>query len=332
MVTGFWRSSLRLGFWIVLLPAALALLGPNEAAATFHLMQIERVIGGVGGDTSAQAIQLRMRSPLQHEMQEARLVAWDATGSNPVILIDYGVPVPNDGTGVRVLAATAAFSNVTDPACVPDFTLTNPIPASYLAAGSLTFEDDSGIRILWRLSWGGAAYTGPTTGEPITNDNDGEFGPPWPDPLPSSDDRALRFTGAASAKSTNNAADYALTVGAAVFTNNVPESFTVVNAVSAPGAVLLAPALALERAAPNPFNPLTTIGFTVPEAGRVVLTVHDVTGTLVATLADGAWDAGRHSVSWSGTDTMGRPAASGVYVVRLETAHGARAEKVVLTR
>jgi hypothetical protein len=39
----------------------------------------------------------------------------------------------------------------------------NLIPASYFAAGSLMWESDSGI-VYWRLSWGGAAYTGPCTG------------------------------------------------------------------------------------------------------------------------------------------------------------------------
>ena len=37
----------------------------TPAVATFHLMQIEQVIGGVNGDTSAQAIQLRMRASTQ---------------------------------------------------------------------------------------------------------------------------------------------------------------------------------------------------------------------------------------------------------------------------
>ena len=49
----------------------------------------------------------------------------------------------------------------------------SPIPATYLAAGSLTFEDDFGT-ILWRLSWGGPAYTGPNTGA-LTNDADGRI-------------------------------------------------------------------------------------------------------------------------------------------------------------
>ena len=47
----------------------------SPAAVSFHFMQIEQVIGGVNGDPSAQAIQLRMRTCFQNQVQQARLVA-----------------------------------------------------------------------------------------------------------------------------------------------------------------------------------------------------------------------------------------------------------------
>src|SRR5206468_648785 len=98
------------------------------------------------------------------------------------------------------------------PVQTPNFTMTNLIPPSYLAAGSLTFEDDFGT-IYWRLSWGGAGYTGPGTLN-ITNDADGNANPPFAGALPSSSLQALKFNGAAGAPSTNNAADYSVTAGA----------------------------------------------------------------------------------------------------------------------
>jgi hypothetical protein len=103
--------------------------------------------------------------------------------------------------------------------------MTNLIPASYLPAGSLTFEDDFGT-IYWRLSWGGASYTGPTIGA-MDNDLNGDFGPPFAGPLPSTGLQALRFQGASTARSTSNSTDYSLTPGAAVFTNNAGQNFTV---------------------------------------------------------------------------------------------------------
>jgi hypothetical protein len=61
----------------------------------------------------------------------------------------------------------------------------------------------------------------------LTNDADANFCPAWPDPLQSFTKLALKFQGPFTAQSTNNAADYALTTGPAVFTNDANETFTV---------------------------------------------------------------------------------------------------------
>ena len=90
---------------------------------------------------------------------------------------------------------------------------------------NLRFETDGGI-VFWRLSWGGTAYTGPNRGA-SSNDDDGNFGPPFEGPLPSTGTEALLFQGAASDKSTTNAHDYAVTSGSAVFTNSAGNSFAV---------------------------------------------------------------------------------------------------------
>ncbi len=195
------------------------------ANASFHLMQIEQVIGGVNGDTTAQAVQLRTRTSGQIFVSEARLVAYDAAGTHPIIIKDFTTDVSNGTSGAHILVASANFAQYTSAPLSPDFTMANLIPASYLAAGRLTFEDDFGT-ILWSLSFGGSGYTGSTTGS-TTNDADGNFGPSVSGALPSSGTKALRFQGASSAASTNNAADYALTSDAAVFTRNDGQSATV---------------------------------------------------------------------------------------------------------
>jgi tetratricopeptide (TPR) repeat protein len=59
---------------------------------------------------------------------------------------------------------------------------------------------------------------------------------------------------------------------------------------------------------PNPFNPSTTISYTIPEDGKVLLKVFDVLGREVTTLLDGFSSAGKHSVVWDGSTS-----ASGVY-------------------
>lgn len=216
---------MRAHFVIWSLAAVVLLLAPPPAAATFHLMQIEQAIGGVDGDTSAQAIQLRMRFRGQGGVSKGRLVVYNAAGMAPVVLIDFLTDVTPEIRGGTILIASPEFAAHTTPAAVPDFLLTNLIPASYLAAGSLTYERNTGA-VLWRLSWGGSAYTGPTSGA-TTNDRNGDFGPPYPGPLPSTSTEAVEFQKAAIAPSRTNAHDYALTDGPAVFTNVKGESFTV---------------------------------------------------------------------------------------------------------
>jgi hypothetical protein len=192
-------------------------------------MQIEQVIGGVNGDTTAQAIQLRMRTAGQSFVSGAKLVAFDATGSNPINLIVFPNNVTNSAAGSRILITSANFGDHTNPGLVSDFTLTNLIPASYLAAGKIAFIGPDN-NIYWSLSYGGSAYTGTSVGA-LTNDSDGNFGPPFAGPLPSNSLAALRFDGVSTDPSTTNAADYALSASPAVFTNNAGTNFTVIAGV-----------------------------------------------------------------------------------------------------
>jgi hypothetical protein len=220
--------------------ALFSLIEAAPALATFHLMQIERIIGGVNGDASAQAIQLRMRSPSQGFLRGARIRVHDAAGLNPVLIFDFAscpisTCVPNSSSGSRVLLTSTAFNSLTTPTSQPDFTMTNLIPESYLAAGSMTFETDTGL-VYWRVSWGGTAYAGACTGT-IDNDADGNFCPPFAGPLPGCGLLALAFTGSFGAASTNNAAQYALTAKAAVFTNNAGTAFTLDASLAGPGGV-----------------------------------------------------------------------------------------------
>lgn len=67
----------------------------------------------------------------------------------------------------------------------------------------------------------------------------------------------------------------------------------------------------LAHAYPNPFNPRATIPFALPEAARVTLTVYDVLGRQIAILADGRFEAGRHTAALDGSLL-----ASGLYLVR----------------
>lgn len=68
---------------------------------------------------------------------------------------------------------------------------------------------------------------------------------------------------------------------------------------------------------PNPFNPGTTVAFNLRAAAAIDLTVFDVRGREMATLARGDWPAGRHAAAWDGRGPDGRAAPSGTYFARL---------------
>ncbi len=307
--------------------ATFFLLLSSTAWASVHLMQIERVIAGVDGDASAQAVQLRMRSAFQNQTQLARLVAYDAAGLNPVILVAPSTTVPNSSAGDRILFCTSAFAADTDPLTATDFTMV-PIPSSYLAAGSLTWESTTGS-IYWRLSWGGSSYTGNTTGTTF-NDVDGQFAPVYTSELPSAGTNALSFLGTATDLSTNNANDYALTADNADFMNNAGTVFTVQSTATAVESLpRLSTGVEMQPAFPNPFNPRTNVRFELAEEGRVSLRIYGLDGRLVNVLLDGVQPPGTQLRSWTGTDLQGRSVASGVYLIQLEVGDGSAASQRV---
>jgi hypothetical protein len=90
--------------------------------------------------------------------------------------------------------------------------------------------------------------------------------------------------------------------------------------------------LALRQNHPNPFNPSTTISFTLPGRTRVTLAVYDVQGRLVRTLVDDMVGEGYQERSWDGKDAIGRPVGSGVYFYRLTAGDKTLAKKMVLIR
>jgi hypothetical protein len=223
------------GFTLFIMKACFALACAaliSTASATFHLMQIEQVIGSLNGNPAAQAVQLRMRAANENLVSGAKLWASNAAGTNRVLLLDIAANVSGATVGSRVLLATPAFTSAvqaSSPTFTPDFALAAVIPVSYLAAGRLTYEDDSGTvstagTIYWSLAWGGPNYTGSNTGSTF-NDANGLFGPPFATGLPISGAQGIRFTGAANALSTSNSADYAFSANPATVVRNDGGSF-----------------------------------------------------------------------------------------------------------
>jgi hypothetical protein len=106
------------------------------------------------------------------------------------------------------------------------------------------------------------------------------------------------------------------------------------NAVGPPTATGDHPAYAfsLSQNRPNPFNPATTIEYTVARRGRVSLRVYDVAGRLARTLVDDDKDAGVHRATWDGRNDGGGRVASGVYFYRLASGRKVITKKMVLLK
>lgn len=88
----------------------------------------------------------------------------------------------------------------------------------------------------------------------------------------------------------------------------------------------------LEQNVPNPFNPGTTIRYTISKSGPVQLRIYDVQGRLVRTLVDEMQAPRHYDVTWDGTDSGGQRVASGVYFYRLNTAGRSASRRMVLLK
>ncbi len=70
--------------------------------------------------------------------------------------------------------------------------------------------------------------------------------------------------------------------------------------------------------APNPFNPVTEIRFSLDEGKKIEISVFDIRGHKVADLVDEVYSSGLHSITWQSRDQSGQRVASGVYFARLK--------------
>lgn len=105
-----------------------------------------------------------------------------------------------------------------------------------------------------------------------------------------------------------------------------------VGASAGPVAGAARPAVQLAAARPNPAIGAARIAFTLEDAKDVELTVYDLAGREVATLAQGRFAAGEHVVNWNGVDRAGRVVPSGAYLYRLRTGAESHVRKLVFVR
>ena len=89
---------------------------------------------------------------------------------------------------------------------------------------------------------------------------------------------------------------------------------------------------AFQQNFPNPFNPGTTIQYSLPEAGPVSLKVYDIAGQMVRHLVNQHQNAGSHQAVWDGLDASGAPTANGVYIYELKAGEFRALRKMLLIK
>jgi len=88
----------------------------------------------------------------------------------------------------------------------------------------------------------------------------------------------------------------------------------------------------LDNNYPNPFNPSTTISFSLAKAGRTSLAIYNLKGQLVKRLLNSELNNGTHKIVWNGLDENNRSVASGMYLYRLESGDYKSVKKMLLMK
>jgi len=83
---------------------------------------------------------------------------------------------------------------------------------------------------------------------------------------------------------------------------------------------------------PNPFNPVTTLRYDLPEDAVVNITIYDMMGRQVSTLVNSQQTAGYKSVQWNATNNIGQPVSAGVYLYSIEAGDYSQTKKMVLLK
>ena len=89
---------------------------------------------------------------------------------------------------------------------------------------------------------------------------------------------------------------------------------------------------ALHHNFPNPFNPVTTIQYDLPEAVPVMLTIYDIRGREIIRLVQSEQPAGYFEVQWNGVNQFGQSVASGIYFYMLQTPKYSKSHKMLFIK
>ena len=88
----------------------------------------------------------------------------------------------------------------------------------------------------------------------------------------------------------------------------------------------------LQNAYPNPFNPITTLRYDLPEQATVNIIIYDMLGREIKTLVNTTQNAGFKSVIWNATNDYGKPVSAGVYLYKIQAGEFVQTKKMVLLK
>ncbi|NIT60107.1 MAG: T9SS type A sorting domain-containing protein [Aliifodinibius sp.] len=88
----------------------------------------------------------------------------------------------------------------------------------------------------------------------------------------------------------------------------------------------------LEQNFPNPFNPLTTISYSLPKGSHVELTIYNINGEVIYKLVDKFQEAGQYTVKWNSIDQAGKKVSSGTYYYKIKALNSALFRKMMLIK
>jgi len=83
---------------------------------------------------------------------------------------------------------------------------------------------------------------------------------------------------------------------------------------------------------PNPFNPVTTLRYDLPEDALVNITIYDIMGRIVRTLINSQQNAGFKSIQWNATNDAGSPLSAGLYLYKIQADYLVQTRKMVLLK
>ena len=302
----------------LLVTAALLSLAtfPSPARATFHLIEINKIMTSYNGNAAIQAVELRMISGGQNNLTGTTIRSYDAAG---VLLATHGTfPGSTPAAGAvadrKLLCATSGFASTFG--ITPDLIISAGLP---LSTGQIAFENVGCL--INAVAYGDvtAPKNGTTSAQAI------------PSGLAYVLARTINNTTSPSCPLGENAgARFAIRSGSTgapvAFSNNAGNTVNVLSTVTDVGEA--PPAPPAPRAYPNPF--LASIR--IEAASALWIGVFDVRGSLLRVVHQASAAGAPYQGEWDGRDAGGKPAPAGIYFIRFGREPGAVTKRVALLR